>query len=313
MKNSVLIISLITVLLNGCGCLADSNRAAFTWKENTQGVELLENGKPVFFYQREPKSTKNGYLFNNYIHPLYSINGDTLTEEFPQDHPHHRGIFWAWHQIYIGNQSVGDGWMMENIVQNVVQIRTKSNKNQAVMKIHAFWGSRVYQNAKSFMEEKTTIVVHMLQSSVRKIDFRISLHALVSGVTLGGSDDEKGYGGFSLRLRLPDNLVFTSVNGPVIPQELQIRAGPWIDLSGSFGKDKETCGVTILSHPDTPNYPEPWILRQKASMQNVVFPGREKINITMGKPVVLRYRLLIHNGSAGDMDINQLQAKYANK
>jgi AcrR family transcriptional regulator len=31
-----------------------------------------------------------------YIHPLYGLDGEVMTEDFPVDHRHHRGVFWAW-------------------------------------------------------------------------------------------------------------------------------------------------------------------------------------------------------------------------
>jgi hypothetical protein len=83
-----------------------------------------------------------------------------------------------------------------------------------------------------------------------------------------------------------------------------------MDFSAVFGKNSEVSGLTILCHPCTPNYPEPWILRQKGSMQNIVFPGQNRISITMDKPAVLRYRIIIHNGNAGSMDIPKLQTEY---
>ncbi len=83
-------------------------------------------------------------------------------------------------------------------------------------------------------------------------------------------------------LKLPDDLVFTSTDGRVTPDNLQIIAGPWMDFSGTFGAGGEQNGLAILCHPDTPNYPAPWILRQKTSMQNIVFPGRDRLAICHG-------------------------------
>jgi len=148
-----------------------------------------------------------------------------------------------------------------------------------------------------------------LSGSVRKIDFEISLKALVPGVSIGGSDDEKGYGGFCARIRTPEDLVFTSDGEKIIPQNLQVKAGSCMDFSATFGKGHQD-GLTIFCHPTTPNYPAPWILRQSASMQNIVYPGRERIYVPANIPLVLRYRLLVHQGSAEDVDIKRLQAEY---
>ena len=133
---------------------------------------------------------------------------------------------------------------------------------------------------------------------------------MVPSVQIGGSDDEKGYGGFCTRVKMPDGLIFTSTEGPVKPQNTQINAGPWMDISGDYGMKRETCGLTILCHPSTPNYPAPWILRQKGSMQNIVFPGRERIIVPMEKPIVLRYRLIIHNGNSASIDLPAMQLEY---
>lgn len=83
-----------------------------------------------------------------------------------------------------------------------------------------------------------------------------------------------------------------------------------MDFSGSFGANSQKSGLSVLCHPTTPNYPAPWILRQKTSMQNCVFPGRQRIDLPLDKPVVLRYRLVVHNGSATDINLPQLKAEY---
>ena len=292
-----LILLMLALIAMACGPSSGGSIQGFTFKENPQGIELSENGSPVFFYQKEPKSANGEFFFNNYLHPLYSVNGDTLTEEFPDDHLHHRGIFWAWHQIYVGEKSLGDGWMMEDFSQEVSDVSTRTIESNAVLNTTVLWKSPAFDDSDPFLEERSKITVYPLQDSQRIIDFEISLSSLVDGIHIGGSDDEKGYGGFSARLRLPDDLVFTSEGGRVTPENLQIQAGPWIDCSGSLGRNGEQYGVTLICQPETPNYPAPWILRQKRSMQNIVFPGRERIEIPLGKPLVLKYRLILHEGN----------------
>ena len=87
---------------------------------------------------------------------------------------------------------------------------------------------------KLFLKEKLQINTGRIEEGCRSVDFRITLEALVEGVRIGGSDDEKGYGGFSARIRTPDDLKFISGNGPVVPQNLQIRAGDRMQFSGSL-------------------------------------------------------------------------------
>ncbi len=293
-----------------CSCGLTEPASQFTFEKNDQGVELLENWQPVFFYQEQPKSLDGKYVCTNYLHPLYSLTGDTLTEEFPPDHPYHRGIFWAWHQIYINGDSVGDGWVMENIRQKVTNVQTSVENQLAKLKSNILWSSLMYENSKPYLDENATITVHPLENNIRKIDFEISLKALVPGVEIGGANDEKGYGGLCARLKLPKDLTFTSVDGPVTPQLTQIKAGPWMDFSASFGRNGETSGISILCSPKTLNYPEPWILRSETSMQNIVFPGRNRVKIPMDKPIILYYRIIVHNGNAASIDLDKLQSEY---
>lgn len=271
---------------------------------------LTENEKPVFFYQQQPKTLTGEYICNNYIHPLYNLNGDTLTEEFPSDHPYHRGVFWTWHQLYIDTTSLGDGWINDGISQDVVKVLTEVLPTQAEIKLEVHWKSSTLPVGKPFMKEKTNIIVYPAESDLRRIDFTIELTALVDKLEIGGSNDPKGYGGFCLRLDIPDNMTFTSENKLITPQELQITAGPWMDFSGMFGQNNIN-GITILCHPDNAAYPAPWILRQKSSMQNAVFPGRERIRIEMNSPLILKYRLIIHNGDVQTVNLNDLQAEYS--
>jgi hypothetical protein len=305
-----LIISLLC--LSVLACDPSSEKASpFTFEEGDQGVELFENGKPVYFYQKRPKEISDGYICNNYLHPLYSLNGDTLTEEAPADHPHHRGIFWSWHQHLIQGQSIGDGWIMDGISKEVVELKTNAGRDSASLEVIVRWSSTQFENGEPYLEEQTVITVHKLDQGIRKIDFGISLKGLLPGVSLGGSDDEKGYGGFCARIKLPDDLVFTSTGGPVTPETLQIAAGPWMDFSGTYGSEGDQHGLAILCHPKTPNYPAPWILRQKSSMQNIVYPGSDPVEIPADRTVKLKYRLVLHPGDADAPDLDQLQSEFS--
>ncbi len=287
---------------------APVKKSPFLFTPEADGLELSEDGKPVYFYRKTPKQATGTMAFNNYLHPVYNLKGEVITEEFPADHLHHRGIFWAWHQLFLGDLNLGDQWMMDKISQEVIKSVANTDNRNASLKVNVLWKSTAWQNGTPFIEERTTITVYKKEADFRIIDFEIILIPLAKGVQIGGSDDEKGYGGFSVRIGLPENTVFISEKGKVIPQNLQILSGPWMDVSASHGSAANRSGVAILCHNTSPNYPEPWILRQTASMQNVVFPGRNRINLD--KPVTLRYRLVIHNGDASTLDIQKMQADY---
>ena len=291
-------------------CGFSKKNVSFVFHNTRQGTMLCENDHPVFFYQKERKTIDGKFYFNNYLHPLFSLGGDTLTEEFPADHPYHRGIYWAWHQIYVDNESIGDGWVMEDISQEVTDMKTKVNGNGANLDLNVLWKSSLFKDGKPFVQEHTTIFVHPLENERRVIDFEIELKALVTGVSIGGSNDEKGYGGFCLRIKNPKQLTFTSERGLVKSEINPIKSGPWMDISIP-NRAGDIDGITILCHSSTPNYPATWILRNyEASMQNIVYPGKDRVELSMNKPTILRYRLIIHKGSSKYLDMVGLQSAY---
>ncbi len=311
MSRSLLLIMFVS-LLASCGGKKQS-RSPFNFVADDNGLELRENDQPVYYYRRTPKKSSTGdYVCNNYLHPLYSLEGDTLTEEFPADHPYHTGVFWTWHQLYQDDQSLGDGWVWDGITKEVLSAKTEIDSESAILSLDVLWKSDTLGADNPFMNEYTTITVHPAENGLRKIDFVIMLKALIPGFRLGGSDDVKGYGGLCTRIRMPESLTFTSTGGQVTPRTTQITAGPWMDFSANFGNNpRGKSGLAILCHPSTPNYPAPWILRQVSSMQNIVYPGREPVSIPESKPVVLRYRLIVHKGNHDDVDLNTLQKEYA--
>ena len=81
-------------------------------------------------------------------------------------------------------------------------------------------------------------------------------------------------------------------------------------VSAHIPYDGRTSGLTILCHKSSPGYPQRWILRRKGSAQNPVYPGRHPVPLSREKPLVLRYRLIIHRGDVNDVDLDRLQAEY---
>ena len=89
-----------------------------------------------------------------------------------------------------------------------------------------------------------------------------------------------------------------------------LPAAPWMDFSGDFKGDGSVSGLAILCHKSNPGYPNRWILRRKRAMQNPVFPGRHPVLLSREKPLILRYRLIIHRGNAQAINVNILQTEY---
>lgn len=300
--------------------LSQISFAQINLKIESDRTYFTEGKDSILTYQASEKSINGKYVRSNYIHPLYTLNGTVLTEDFPEDHLHHRGIFWSWHQLYIGDKRIGDAWEIENFKWEVASVKEKKQKdNSKAIQSTVLWKSPLWTDKngveKAFVKETTTIKVYPKQLHYRCVDIKIALLALEPNIKIGGSEDDKGYGGFSPRIKLSDNVEFTSPKGKITPTNLPIPAREWMDISGSLIKNGEKTGMTILCNPKNPGFPNPWILRAKKSMQNAVypFPGAKAVPLSDKKPTVLRYRLVIHDGNASSIPIDEIYKDYTSK
>jgi len=270
------------------------------------GFLFMEGKDSIFFYQKSLKDKDGAYGRLNYIHPLYGPDGTRLTEDFPADHLHHRGIFWAWHQILIDNKPVSDGWELKNFLQKVTSVEFLLKKGIGVLNTTTEWKSPMWENGtKAYLKEVTKITIRPKTGNFRRIDFEIRLKALTDRLMLGGSDDEKGYSGFSARLKLPSDLTFTGEKGLVEPINTAVEGGNSMNVNGSFLKDGKRGGVVIWSDPTNPAPATSWILRKAASMQNAAFPGRKPVAIPFDQPIVLKYSLLVYQGEMSPKQIKK--------
>jgi hypothetical protein len=141
-----------------------SARAQVKMQQQNAGLLFTENNEKVFFYQIEPKNIDGKYERCNYIHPLWGLDGNVLTEDFPADHFHHRGVFWAWHQIWIDGRRIGDGWEIRDFEQKVNEVEFFLRKDgSAVLKTGVAWQSEKWKKQGRkvpYLQENTTIIIH---------------------------------------------------------------------------------------------------------------------------------------------------------
>src|SRR5262245_34988963 len=82
-----------------------------------KSLGLWEGNQPVFVYNHGPISPTNrpgASGRSGYLHPLYGLDGEVLTDDFPKDHDYHRGLYWAWPHIKIGANEY-DLWSLRGI------------------------------------------------------------------------------------------------------------------------------------------------------------------------------------------------------
>ncbi|HYQ56358.1 MAG TPA: DUF6807 family protein [Draconibacterium sp.] len=282
-------------------CLLLSNGliwAQLTMKKQSDGIHIVDGETDVLFYRTKPLNMDGKYERCNYIHPLWGLDGKVLTEDFPVDHLHHRGVFWAWHQVWIGDDRIGDPWEIKDFDQEIAEVEFIKDKDNSVwLKSEVLWSSDKWKEKgikKPYIRENVIIHVHERVMNYRKIDFEIRLLALEENLRLGGSEDEKGYGGFSVRMALPDDVQFSGNHGEIIPVETAVESDGYVNISGAIGKNGAKGGLVIADNKNNPGHPQPLILRAKNSMQNIVWPGAKPVALSSTKPLVLKYSLIVY-------------------
>lgn len=297
-RNKILILLILSLFISY------SASSQIKMERINDGILFSEGSKKIAFYVKDAPKMNLDKGRANFFHPVYLPDGTVITENTPEDHIHHRGIFWAWHQLLINGEKVGDQWELKDFVHDVKSVEFfRLPDGKAKLKTIVNWESPNYKNGQeAFLQEKTAVTFWNEHKGYRIIQFEINLKALVDHVQLGGSDDVKGYGGFSTRIKLPEDVTFSSVEGGVEPQNEAVEAGKYINIHGSMAKKTGEGGILIYSANDFETAND-WILRSKNSMQNAVWPGRKPVVISKNQPTVLRYALVLYTGKINEKKI----------
>lgn len=274
------------------------------FQEEDGKVSLYDGDNLIFSYQVETKSHEGQYPRANYLHPVNDFRGAPLTEDFPEDHLHHRGIFWTWHQLYLNGHSLADPWICEGISWKVHNVKHKTKRDKATLNANVDW--LVGEEQQKLVQEEVEIT-YQAERDHYLLEFDITIVSMIDGIGIGGSDDIKGYGGFSPRFVLGDDVTFTDASGLVKPQNEQVQAGNWILVSDIGANESD---VVILYHPESTADLKGWILRAKGSMQNPVWPGRERVVLDKGEKVRMKAAVVVFREKAHAEEIDNICQEY---
>lgn len=277
---------------------------------------ISDGGKPVLVYHyawvEPPEGVAQNFRRTGYIHPLYGLDGEVLTEDYPSDHYHHRGVFWGWPRGEWKGKRL-DTWGLSNSRQvHRALLGSGGDDKKAYLEIENDW---VLDEApdEPIVRESVRIDVHPATDVGRALDFTITLKN-ISDASLslkGAVEQNKGYGGFNFRpdaARKP--MHFTTALG-VQTEDTFIAESPWVDVSYAVTPGSEKLsGAAIFQHPDNPDYPHPHYLIRHYAFLGHAWPGNEPYEIAAGDSVTLRYRLYTHRGNAEEGQVAEAWEAY---
>ena len=201
---------------------------------------------PANKYKREANDTfmANPSIYavprSNYIHPVYGPSGELLTRDWSKDHPHHRGIYWAWPEVEFGNKR-GDLHALQIVFARPTgKIKLENGTDYAQVEAENIW---MWGDSLPVVSEVALIRAYNKTEHGRIIDLAFRFTALRDSITIARRET-KLYGGFNIRMQTPkfQEISFhsdSSVNKPV-------RA--WSDLSGLFAGSETKSGLLVLQH-----------------------------------------------------------------
>jgi len=288
--------------------------SAFTFQDQETGSLLLKEGeKPILAYQYGQKlenRVPKRYKRSTYVHPLYDLDGRVLTDDFPIDHYHHRGLSWNWPKVWV-NEERYDLWHihgMRNELKGLYQIFDKWTLREtgpvcALLGIKNHWET---QDGQHVMDENVLFRVFRKTGAGRTIDVQLTWTAIES-IKLSGQD-KKGYGGFNLRFAPRENTYITSQAGPEA-SDSDLRTFAWVDFSAQFEGQSEYSGAAVFQHPYNPDFPAGWCLRYYGFI-GVAWPGLEVVELEPGESFTLKFRLYVHDGDAAQGVVEQAYHAY---
>ena len=254
------------------------------------GIALSEGGAPILFYRSRPAPGREAWRVN-YVHPLYSVGGAVLTEDGPQDHLHQRGWYWAWRRIMVDGVRVADGWVGDKVVMEVAAPTSRAWPDGSMqIDTHATWHVPVQGVQAAIIEESSSIRAWPLSGGQRRIVVDVRLRALRSGIQLAGTDDEKGYGGMSLRFAHSELLEFLSDGQALRPLVAAVRTGEEVTLRWPAPMPGWPSVIQARCRVNEQPW-QSWVLRREPSMQNCAFPGREPVSVPQDRPLRLEVAL----------------------
>lgn len=271
-----------------------------------KSLALFEGNRPVFVYNHgiiHQSGVPADRARSTYVHPLYGLDGEVLTDDFPKDHYHHRGLFWAWPHVKVGDES-HDLWALQGIEQRFERwTHREASAANAVLAVENGW----YIGAKKVMREQVWFHIAPTTDAGRNIDVELIWKVGEQPLTLQGAEG-KSYGGLTLRFAPRTNPVITTPLGQG-KEDLTITHLPWADFSARFAGREQSSGTAIFVATDHPDYPPEWLTRHYGVLC-LGWPGVNAKTFQPGETFRCRYRVWIHRGAPGVEKVKQAYGAY---
>jgi hypothetical protein len=307
--------------LSGASAAEPANpTSAFRFQPvSEQSLGLFEGDKPILVYNHGRISrpeTPGARARACYFHPIYGLDGETLTDDFPKDHLYHRGMYFAWPHIKIGDKEY-ETWTARGELQQKFRQWLGKETGAAGAKLGIENGWMVGE--KLAVREQIWVSVRPATGDSRAIDVQATWTPIDEPLTLSGAEG-KSYGGFNFRFGPRTKTTITVPDDTALPAGITAAVGrvsgdllvtklPWADFVGDFSGAKGLSGAAIFVNPGHRDYPPTWMTRHYG-LVSVGWPGVEPQTFPANQPITCQYRIWIHRGAPSAAEIQKAYDAY---
>jgi hypothetical protein len=220
-----------------------------------------------------------------------------LTNDWPDGgHPHHRGIFWAWPEVEYGVERSDPYALQRVFARPTGNIKCTGGAEYAEIEAENRW---IWEEKKAIVRELAIVRAYRASEARRIIDLTIQMQALTDSVTIA-TRFTNSYGGLNVRMATPQKQDIAYYSDTATASTVR----SWADFNGIFEGSQSTAGMTILQHRENPEYPGVWAAYPGLSWVQPTFPTpNTRYLLSKDKPLILRYRLVIHQGGKPDDNV----------
>lgn len=293
----------------------EKNGVELTRVQNRLVIKV--RGREVFSFVAKPGSLpspdiKPVFLRGGYIHPVFTPKGKIVTDDYPSDHYHHHGIWFAWTKTEFEGKHP-DFW---NVGDGTGRVDFE--------KVGKTWSGPVYAGFTSFqkyvaltgeapktaLNEEWDVRVYDLGSDYFVFDIVATQEcASASPLIL----EEYRYGGMGVRgnreWKDKSKVSFLTSEGKTRADGNATR-GRWCHIGGSV--DGQLVGLAVLDHPSNFRAPMPLRIHPDDPYFNYAPSQMGRFQIDPGKKFVLRYRYVVSDGPPDAKLLDRLWNDYAN-
>jgi hypothetical protein len=292
-----------------------------TTVDDGRGVTLNLSDKAVLRYNQavmpSPDPANPFYKRSGFIHPIYNPLGQPVTDDFPPDHMHQHGVWFAWVNTQFENRHV-DFWeqgpasgpgaetgMIANFGRTENSGGTVFGDLRALLHhsditapggpklvLRETWDVRVYNLRDAFMFDFTSTQVCAGTSPL-----------LIAKYDYGGMAIRGNRNWFDVR-----NSEYLTSEGKT-RKDGNLTRPRWVDLYGRI--EGKVSGIAILDHPDNFRFPQPVRLHPAKPYFCFSPQAVDAFSIQPGAPYVSKYRFCIHMEPPNAATIDRLWNDFA--